>query len=100
MATAAETAKGAETVKGAETKTLRDLELQVESLTKELDILKNRVKHLYDTWARERVDGDTLGKNTKHEVTPADLKWMRDTLRSTMSKEEIVRSIRHDRDTR
>ena len=58
------------------------------------------MKHLYDSWARERIDGDTLGKNTEHEVTPADLKWIRDTLRSTMSKEEIVRSIRHDRDTR
>lgn len=93
-------ATAAETVEGAQTKTIRDLERQVESLTKELDILKNRVKHLYDSWARERVDGDTLGKNTEHEVTPADLKWIRDTTRSLMSKEEIVRSIRHDRDTR
>ena len=95
MATTAETVEG-----GAETKTLRDLERQVESLTKELDILKNRVKHLYDSWARERVDGDTLGKNTEHEVTPADLEWIRKTFGSKISKEEVVRSIRHDRDTR
>ena len=93
-------ATAAETVEGAETKTLRDLERQVESLTKELDILKNRVNHLYDSWARERIDGDTLGKNTEHEVTPADLEWIHKTFGSTISKEEVVRSIRHDRDTR
>ena len=95
MATAAETAEA-----GAETKTLHDLERQVESLTKETGILKRRVGHLYESWARERIDGDTLGKNTEHEVTPADFEWIRKTFGPKISKEEVVRSIRHDRDTR
>ena len=95
VATGAETAEG-----GAETRALRDLERQVESLTKETGILKRRVGHLYESWARERIDGDTLGRNTEHEVTPADFEWIRKTFGPKISKEEVVRSIRHDRDTR
>ena len=76
------------------------MERQLESLKTELDIIRNRVEHLYELWTRERMGRDARGKNTKPKVTPADMEWIRDTLRSLMTKEEVLQSMRHDRDTR
>ena len=82
------------------TQTAGDMERQLESLKTELDITRNRVEHLYELWTRERMTRDTRGKNTKPKVTPADMEWIRDTLRSLMTKEEAIQSMRHDRGTR
>ena len=83
-----------------ETQTSSDMERQIESLKAELDIVRNRVEHLYELWTQERMGRDTRDKNTKPKVTPADMEWIRDTLRSLMTKEEAIQSIRHDRSTR
>ena len=61
---------------------------EIESLKAELAILKNRVNFLYELRTRERARERALdaGKTRKLE---SDLEWIRDTLGSKISKEDV-----------
>ena len=76
-----------------------DAERQIESLKAEVATLKKRVQFLFELWQRKN-EGYAVGRDTRPELTQADFEWIRDTLRSTMSKEEVVRLIRAGRDAR
>lgn len=77
-----------------------DAERQIESLKAEVAALKKRVQFLFELWQRKNVEGYVVGRDARPELTQADFEWIRDTLRATMSKEEVVRLIRAGRDAR
>lgn len=83
-----------------EARTLADAEKQIESLKADVAMLKKKVQFLFELWQRKNVEGYVVGRDTRPELTQADFEWIRDTLRSTMSKEEAVRLIRAGRDAR
>lgn len=83
-----------------EARTLAYAEKQIESLKADVAMLKKRVQFLFELWQRKNVEGYVVGRDTRPELTQADFEWIRDTLRSTMSKEEVVRLIRAGRDAR
>ena len=72
---------------------------EIASLKAELAILKNRVNFLYELRTRERARERALdeGKTRKLE---SDLEWIRNTLGSKISKEDVVRAVREGRDSR
>ncbi len=68
-------------------------------LKAELAILKNRVNFLYELRTRERARERALDEGKTREME-SDLEWIRNTLGSKISKEDVVRAVREGRDSR